>query len=240
MGRHKETKLSEENKPPDGAAPATPAATNPANTILAPDGTYIGYADIKRIIKETSELKAIVTAQHEADRIRREAKAAGKGGSAPAPTPAPSNDVADQLAQLRAEMALKDALSDRGVTKEKALVMRLWKSEKPADVGVWLDETLRSIKDVVPAAVPSAVPAAVPAAVPPPLGQSNQGAPVRGANQGAPTKLTAMSEGEVQAMHPNDVMKLFNEEFPIGGVAGGGRRTYAQAAAEARKRRNSK
>lgn len=142
-------------------------------------------------------------------------------GRTPPAAPAESQSAAPQVdaprgaqsssevAELRAELAFKDAVAERGIAgKQRKALERLWKSEQPQNLDGWLTETVESFgwgKGETPAATaaPSTpAPVSEPARIPP--GTSNTGAPGADARTAIPTDIMLVDGGVFRAMSPEE------------------------------------
>ncbi len=133
---------------PAGAAPTDVGNAQPA---AVPDGTapaseeWRNPEEIKKMIKQTREnAKLLETLTPLVTSLQ---KALGKTET-PAPVKA-QDTVATPGDDLAGKLALRDAMTDLSVKLDRdsrELIDRLWKAEKPTDVGSWLDKTVKQLK----------------------------------------------------------------------------------------------
>ena len=154
--------------PPEGAAPATPPVTPPESEVPAnpSKADWKSYAVTQR--KVLDALTAI------ADKLNGPPPAPKEEKTQTPATPAASLKPADEVAQLRAEMALRDALADAGVTnaQHRKALEKMWRQDHPADAGAWVTEQVAIL-----GWAPKTAPAEAPKPIVPPIAPSNTGAP---------------------------------------------------------------
>ncbi len=205
-----------DQSPPDGGNGTPPASPPGAGNPPGSDGPRIDYKEIVGLRKETRELVDTFKAFLASEQERRAQKAAAKAGGTIPPPPAstpPANGAApsDEVQALRAEIAFKDALADAGVTdsKKKSALTRLWATEKPADVGSWLTQTMEDLG----ISSANARPSAPPVTDKPVLTPSNAGgAPVRGdVMAGVPKSIFEMPDSEIQKLSPQQIHELVRQ-----------------------------
>lgn len=172
------------------AAPSTPPATPAADATGKQPDVWRNVDEIKDTLKEVREL-------------RRQLQEATGRTPKPAETPASATTTApaDPVAELRAEMALKDAIADADLGQHRKRVERLWRAERPQDVAVWLKATAEEMGWKPGTETPVVkTPDQVPPTETPPPSPATQGRSIP-SNPSALTKeqIEGMSEKELKA-----------------------------------------
>lgn len=137
----------------------------------------------------------------------------------PSEPPKPTTQTAaasprDDVAELRAEMALEKALSANGVTdpKQRARIERMWKAERPTDVGTWLGDVSTEFGFGARAAPPApSTPTQPVTPPPPPKGRSDTGAPGGSPTTSATQDLNNITAEALRHLPRDERMKVYEQ-----------------------------
>ena|SRR3990167_3714457 len=183
--------MAEQEQNPAGAD--APAGTGTAAPSTQPDKpadagqpeVWRNVDEIKKALAEVNALKGQL----------RDTLGRTPGGSKDVPAPAPAPAVPDPVAELRAEMALKDAVADAGLGQHRKRIEKLWRAEKPPDVEAWIKSTAAEMGWSAPAGHAPQVP---PTETPPPSAGSSRSI---SSHPSALTKeqIDGMSDAELKA-----------------------------------------
>lgn len=207
------------------AVPATPAvvadatpAIPAADAVAAPShGDWAGMAKTMRATQaQTAELAALVSKLVAGVRPEPET---------PATRPTAGSNAAE-VAEMRARLALNEALDDLGIpmTKgQKETVRKLQKVDSPTDVGDWLARTVDTlgIKRTPQVAVPAVVPAsavAAPAAPAAPVKPFELGVMSSGQADRVPLDPMAIPQSVADAMTPAQALEWYQRYKAQGGA----------------------
>lgn len=182
---------------PDGqqsAAQATTSDERPANLREVVEMRKENRAIAKKLDDVLAAIQAPKTTPSPAEAKRSEQAASG-------------TDVSAELAKLKADLALKDALADRGLDKgQRKIVERLFAAERPPNVDEWLDATLESLgpKQPAPAAAAPTTAATAPAGAP-----SNTGAPAGGRGLQLPSNAALLPKEVLDSMSDAEAVRYY-------------------------------
>lgn len=137
---------------PDGAAQGGESAVTPTTAPANATDAVKAFADalgwrnpdeIKQSMKALREqerlMKAALPALQELMKQQERAARAAQ----PAQATASTADPLAEVQRMRAEIALRDAVADRGLSREqRKLVQKLFAADHPDDVEEWLDRTI--------------------------------------------------------------------------------------------------
>ena len=114
------------------------------------------------------------------------------------------------MAELRRELAFKDALSESGIVftaGQRTRLAKLYAADKPSDATVWLATEIEGL-GLKPATPPAA---AAPAGAAPAKGKSDTGAPGLAGRMSLPGNVLDAKKSDLEGMSHAEIKKWFEQ-----------------------------
>lgn len=201
------------NAPVDAgiAVDTATAASNTGSTPHSEEQPLRNYKEVVELRKETREnSKRLESLLAKFENFAAGAKPT-KQDAVIANAPKGDSDaaaLAAEVAALRAEKAFEEAISDKGISDRGQIKMlkRLFKSERPSDVGAWLDDA--DIKNVF---VKSSATDVATDSGARPIAPSNTGAPAATGGTELPSHPGQLSQSVIDAMTPEQARDYYEK-----------------------------
>lgn len=133
--------------------------------------------------------------------------------------PATADDALAELRELKGMLAFKDALDERGVTdtKQRRVLERLFRAERPSDARQWLDSEMEGIGTIAKPAASAST--GTETKKDPAIAPSNTGAPAVGGNGAAvPLDPSLVPQSVVDAWTPEEARAWYEKYKAQNGV----------------------